>query len=68
MAHKGEIRRNEAGGGMKKLVIRKIKTAARIIGQRLKSKLASIAQWIEHFPPKEGVARSIRAGGASRQK
>src|SRR5690606_15405668 len=26
---------------------------------------ASVAQWIEHLPPKERVARSIRAGGAT---
>ena len=26
---------------------------------------APIAQWIEHLPPKKGVARSIRAGGAN---
>ena len=24
---------------------------------------ALVAQWIEHLPPKQGVARSIRAGG-----
>ena len=27
---------------------------------------ASVAQWIEHPPPKGRVARSIRAGGAKR--
>src|SRR5882724_3846478 len=26
--------------------------------------LALVAQWIEHLPPKQGVARSIRAGGS----
>ena len=28
---------------------------------------ASVAQWIEHLPPKERVARSIRAGGAKKR-
>ncbi len=27
---------------------------------------APVAQWIEHLPPKKGVTRSIRVGGASR--
>jgi len=26
---------------------------------------AAVTQWIEYLPPKKGVARSIRAGGAS---
>ena len=25
---------------------------------------AAVTQWIEYLPPKKGVARSIRAGGA----
>ena len=27
--------------------------------------IALVAQWIEHIPPKNGVARSIRAEGAN---
>ena len=32
---------------------------------RLKSRCAPVAQWIEHIPPKNGVTRSIRVGGAN---
>jgi len=28
---------------------------------------AAVTQWIEYLPPKKGVARSIRAGGAKNQ-
>ncbi len=27
--------------------------------------VAAVTQWIEYLPPKKGVARSIRAGGAN---
>ena len=31
----------------------------------LSNLVAAVTQWIEYLPPKKGVARSIRAGGAN---